>query len=122
MNNKFKKVINRIFLFILAMPFGIPLLAPFFIIYGIYLYTFPEGREKLKNYFTNFVECLKLFQKSIRKNRFNNCFFCFFFFKINTLHEVIITNFQFNATLLIFLFIIDIWVKNFFPLFFWVFS
>ena len=68
MNNKFKKVINRIFLFILAMPFGIPLLAPFFIIYGIYLYTFPEGREKLKNHFTIIAECLNLLKtKSGRK-------------------------------------------------------
>jgi hypothetical protein len=60
MHKKFKKVINRVFLFILAMPFGIPILAPFFIIYAIYLYTFPEGRKKLKNYFKIFIEYLKL--------------------------------------------------------------
>ena len=34
---KFKKIINRIFLFILAMPMGIPILLPFFILYAIYL-------------------------------------------------------------------------------------
>ena len=35
--NKSRKLINRIFLFILAMPMGIPLLLPFFLIYGSYL-------------------------------------------------------------------------------------
>lgn len=68
MYDKFKKVINRVFLFILAMPFGIPILAPFFLIYGIYLYSFPEGRNKLKKYFETFKECLKLLKnKSGRK-------------------------------------------------------
>lgn len=71
MYDKFKKVINRVFLFILAMPFGIPILTPFFIIYGIYLYSFPEGRIKLKKYFKIFKECLKLLKsKSGRKELF----------------------------------------------------
>ena len=58
--NKSRKLINRIFLFILAMPMGIPLLLPFFLIYGIYLSMSHEGRGKLKNYYSIFIHSINL--------------------------------------------------------------
>ena len=58
--NKSRKLINRIFLFILAMPMGIPLLLPFFLIYGIYLSMSHEGRVKLKNYYSIFIHSINL--------------------------------------------------------------
>ena len=58
--SKSKKLINRIFLFILAMPMGIPLLLPFFLIYGIYLSMSFKGRNKLKNYYLIFIYSMKL--------------------------------------------------------------
>ena len=58
--SKSKKLINRIFLFILAMPMGIPLLLPFFLIYGIYLSMSFKGRNKLKNYYSIFIYSMKL--------------------------------------------------------------
>ncbi len=58
--NKSRKLINRIFLFILAMPMGIPLLLPFFLIYVIYLSISLDGRNKLRNYYLVFMYSMKL--------------------------------------------------------------
>lgn len=57
---KFKKIINRIFLFILAMPMGIPILLPFFILYAIYLSFSNDGRYKLRMYYKILISSLKL--------------------------------------------------------------
>ena len=42
------------------MPMGIPLLLPFFLIYGIYLSMSNEGRCKLKNYYSIFIHSINL--------------------------------------------------------------
>tara|TARA_B100000676_G_scaffold274003_1_gene293149 strand:+ start:1610 stop:1804 length:195 start_codon:yes stop_codon:yes gene_type:complete len=42
------------------MPMGIPLLLPFFLIYGIYLSSSSDGRLKLKNYYNSFRRSITL--------------------------------------------------------------
>ena len=51
MSEKFKKTINRAIIFILSLPFAIPILSPILLLYALYLSTFPEGRAKLRRYY-----------------------------------------------------------------------
>jgi len=55
MASKLKKTFNRIIVFILSLPFAIPLLSPIILLYFIYLSTSPEGRLKLKRYYALFI-------------------------------------------------------------------
>jgi len=60
MYQKFKKFINRIFLLVLAAPFGFVILAPFFLLYSFYLISYEDGRRKLKNFFLLTINFLKM--------------------------------------------------------------
>ena len=60
MSTKIKKTVNRIIVFILSLPFAIPLLSPIILIYFLYLSTFPEGRAKLKKFYGIFIHFSRL--------------------------------------------------------------
>jgi len=60
MYEKFKKLINRLFLFILSLPGAFIILAPIFLLYGGYLLLSADGRIKLKRYFLLTVNFLNL--------------------------------------------------------------
>ena len=60
MASNLKKTLNRIIVFILSLPFAIPLLSPIILLYFIYLSTSPQGRVKLKRYYALFLHLSKL--------------------------------------------------------------
>jgi hypothetical protein len=62
MYEKFKKLINRFFLFILSLPGAFIILAPIFLLYGGYLLLSSNGRRKLKKYFLSIINFLNLFK------------------------------------------------------------
>ena len=68
MYNKYKKFFNRIFLFIFTMPFGWFILAPFFLVYCLFLLRNSEGRLKLRGYLSTFqIVCIKALSTKGRK-------------------------------------------------------
>ncbi len=60
MSTKIKKTINRIIVFILSLPFAFVVLSPLLILYGLILASYPEGREKLKGYYSISMKILNL--------------------------------------------------------------
>lgn len=73
MSNDIRKTINRIIVFILSLPFAIPILSPIILLYFLYLSTFPEGRIKLKRYYrvisSIFLLILKCFKSDSKIRR-----------------------------------------------------
>ena len=69
MYKKFKKQINRAIIFILSLPFAIPILSPILLLYALYLSTSPEGREKLRKYYSFTLEILKNLKTSEGRSR-----------------------------------------------------
>jgi hypothetical protein len=74
MSTKLRKTINRIILFILSLPFAFVVLSPLLLVYGLFLMTYPEGRQKLLvyyrftiNLFGLILGCLNLNDKATRK-------------------------------------------------------
>lgn len=68
MASKLKKTFNRIIVFILSLPFAIPLLSPIILLYFIYLSTSAEGRLKLKRYYALFLHLSGLIMGCFSRN------------------------------------------------------
>ena len=66
MSMEIKKILNRIFVVTLALPFAFVVFSPLLLLYGLYLLSHLEGRVKLKSYYANAIGILKLIIASVR--------------------------------------------------------
>ena len=66
MSIEVKKTINRIILFILSLPFAFIVFSPLLILYGLFLFSYPEGRLKLKKFYKITTKIISLMVESVK--------------------------------------------------------
>mgnify|MGYP006087164233 FL=1 len=66
MSMEIKKILNRILVVTLSLPFAFVVFSPLLLLYGLFLLSHLEGRAKLKRYYLNALGILKLIIASVR--------------------------------------------------------
>jgi len=61
-----KKILNRILVVTLSLPFAFVVFSPLLLLYGLFLLSHLEGRVKLKSYYVDAIGILKLIIASVR--------------------------------------------------------